>query len=87
MAEAVYLTCAITSVLCAILLLRRSRHCQGQLLLWSAMCFGLLALNSLILFVDLVVLPETDIDGMFWRNLLGAGAGSTLLFGLIWELS
>jgi hypothetical protein len=87
MAELVYVTCALMSCACAVLLFRGYRRSASHLLLWSAICFGILALNNSVLVVDMIVLPEVDIGGPFWRNLLSASAGSVLLFGLIWEVS
>lgn len=87
MAETVYLLCAVLSVACAVLLLRGYRQGRSNLLLWSSLGFGLLAMNNLILFVDLVVLPDLDFHGLLWRNLVSAAAGSVLLYGLIWELT
>ena len=40
----VYLLCAATSALCLILLVRSYRRHHTQLLLWSALCFAILAL-------------------------------------------
>lgn len=87
MAETVYLLCALMSVACAFMLLRGHFASRSQLLLWSGLCFGFLAMNNIVLVVDLVILPELDFHGGLWRSLLGAIAGSLLLFGLIWELT
>jgi hypothetical protein len=86
MAEIVYVLCAGCSVLCASVLLRGHGQTRSHLLLWSSVCFGLLALNNVILVVDMVLLPDVDFGGGFFRNLTGAVAGFLLLFGLIWEL-
>lgn len=86
-AETVYILCALMSIAVAYLLFRGYRRTPGHLLLWSCLCFVALAGNNAILFIDMVVLPDTDIAGPFWRNLFSAIGGSLLLFGLIWELS
>lgn len=86
MAETVYGLCALMSVVCAIMLFRGYRATRTQLLLWSSLCFGFVALNNIFLFFDLVVFPDLDLHGPFWRNFLGATAGSLMLFGLIWEV-
>ena len=83
MAEAVYVLCAVTSLSCAILLLRGYLATRTSLLFWSSLCFAGLALNSVLLFVDLVVVPEIDMS--LARNLVALLAMGTLLFGLIWE--
>jgi hypothetical protein len=84
-APTVYFLCFLSSALCAGLLVRSYLHNKTKLLLWSAACFVLLALNNLGLFVDLVLLP-TSIDLAPLRSLLGFAAVATLLYGFIWEL-
>jgi hypothetical protein len=85
MAELVYALCAIFSIGCATLLFQGYRLQKAKLLLWSSLSFLLLALNNIILFVDLVILPEAEFGGVFLRGVLGAASGVVLLFGLIWE--
>lgn len=87
MAEIVYLLCALMSVACAFLLLRGHLGNGSRLLLWSGLCFGLLAVNNIILVIDLVIIPEVEFNGTLWRNGIGATAGVAMLFGLIWELT
>jgi hypothetical protein len=87
MAEIVYILCALTSSLCAVLLVRRYRTSGTKLLLWTSLSFIGLALNNGILLVDTILLPNVDFLGIFWRNLVGACAGSLLLLGLIWEVT
>lgn len=83
MAETVYLLCALTSVLCAGLLFRSYRANGSSLLLWSTLCFGFLALNNVLLFIDLVVVPQDDLR---WERTGTALAGLvTLVIGLVWE--
>jgi hypothetical protein len=83
MAGAVYFVCALTSVLCAVLLVRQWRMTHVRLLLWSALGFSGLALNNVLLFVDRVLIPEHDL--LLLRDVSGLLALSVLLFGLIWE--
>jgi hypothetical protein len=83
MAEAVYLLCAITSVVCACLLVRAYRRRRVRLLLWSSLCFVGLALNNVLLFVDLVIVPSVDLT--LWRSSLALAAIALLVYGLIWE--
>ena len=87
MAEIVYALCAVMSVACATCLFRGYRKTQTQLLLWSSLCFGIFALNNCLLFVDLVIFPDVEFNGLFWRNLLAASAGFSLLYGLIGEMT
>lgn len=83
MAEAVYLLCGVTSIACAVLLLRGYIESQSKLLFWSSLCFGGLALNNVLLFVDLVLVPAADLSIV--RSILALAAMMTLLFGLVWE--
>jgi hypothetical protein len=82
--EAVYLLCAATSIACAILLLRGYLRQRTRLLLWSSLCFVLLALNNALLFIDLIIVP-TGLDLSLWRSVTALSGVSVLLFGLIWE--
>jgi len=84
MAELVYVLCAATSIVCAVLLLRGYRASRTRLLFWSSLCFVGLAINSILLFVDLIELP--DIDLFWWRTAAALVAMMVLLFGLIWEI-
>ena len=86
MAEAVYILCSILSFFCTAMLLRGYIKSHSRLLLWSAWCFGVFMVNNIFLSVDMIIFPELDMSGPFWRNLLGATSGSLLLFGLIWEI-
>lgn len=84
MAELVYVLCAATSIMCAGLLLRGYRASRTRLLFWASLCFLGLALNNILLFVDLTVLPDID---LFWLRTAAALVGMmVLLFGLIWEV-
>lgn len=79
----VYILCAATSTACAILLLRGYRQSRARLLLWSAACFIGLALNNVLLVIDLRIGAAVDLS--IWRMIpavLGAGA---LLYALVWE--
>jgi hypothetical protein len=82
-AEAVYILCAATSALCAFLLLRAYRAARLNLLFWSGLCFVGLAVNNLLMVVDLLVVP--DIDLSLWRSGTALGSIAILLFGLVWE--
>ncbi|RKH19071.1 hypothetical protein D7X74_07905 [Corallococcus sp. CA047B] len=85
MAEAVYLLCALTSVACAVLLLRAWRRTRMKLLLYSGLCFCIFTLNNVLLFVDLVLIPEGDLS--LARTVTSLLASGVLLFGLIWDVS
>ena len=84
-APMVYLLCFATSGVCALMLGRSYRQSHASLLLWSAICFVLLAANNLVLVVDLVLLPD-DIDLRILRLLLSLAAVGTLIFGFVWTV-
>ena len=83
LATIVYALCALTSLACAVLLLRGYLASQARLLLWSGLCFTGLAANNIVLLVDMSVVPSVDLS--FYRSvpaLIGVGL---LLYGLVWE--
>jgi hypothetical protein len=79
----VYALCALTSIACAILLLRGWARTRVRLLLWSGICFTGLALNNVLLFIDIRVLPETDLSLV--RTLPAVIGVMALVYGLVWE--
>ncbi len=79
----IYLLCVGTSLLCAYLLARAYRNSKTKLLIWSALCFGLLALNNLILAFDVLLLPTIDLT--VFRLGTSLAAVTVLLYGFIWE--
>ena len=81
---AVYVLCFLTSSACAFLLARNYSRTGARLLLWSALCFLLLAANNLTVIFDLLVLPEIRLREL--RLVWALSAVSVLLFGLIWDL-
>lgn len=83
MPETVYLLCALTSVACALLLLRNYRRARLRLVLWTSLCFVFLAVQNILLFVDLVVLSDAIVWLGFVRNAPGMLGVSVLLYGLI----
>lgn len=83
MAETIYVLCAVTSLACAILLMRAFRRSRSRLLLWSGACFALLAANNGLLVVDLMVAKQVDLA--IYRSATALAAVLILLVGLIWE--
>ena len=82
-ASLVYVLCLATSALCAALLTRAYLRSGARLLLWSAVCFALLALNNLLVVADVLFFPQAD---MTYLRLLASLAGvSVLLYAFIWE--
>lgn len=84
MATLIYALCALTSLASALLLLRGYRENRARLLLWAGLCFLGLALNNILLFVDLGLVPEVDLS--LWRSLPTAVGLALLTFGLIWDV-
>jgi heme/copper-type cytochrome/quinol oxidase subunit 4 len=83
MATLVYLLCALTSLACAVLLLRGYARSRVRLLLWAGLCFVGLALNNIILFVDVRVVPDVDLSTV--RSLPALAGLVILIYGLVWE--
>lgn len=80
----VYLLCFATSAACALLLGRSYRRSGMRLLLWSALCFWLLAANNLFVIVDLLLIRSIDLGLV--RLLLSLAAVAVLLFGFVWDM-
>lgn len=85
MAEIVYILCMLTSAGCAFLLLRSYQGTRTRLLLWSSVCFIGLAVNNLLLYIDLVLVPES-ISLLIVRNLTAFAALSALVYGLVIDM-
>lgn len=83
MAEAAYILCGLTSLFCAVLLIRSFRQQRSRLLLWACLCFVGLAANNSLLVVDLMVVPEVDLSAV--RVSTAGVALLLLLIGMIWE--
>ncbi len=83
MASIIYVLCALTSLACAVLLLRGYARTRMRLLLWSGLCFVGLALNNALLVVDLILIPDVDLST--WRLVPAAVGVAVLLYGLVWE--
>ena len=82
MAAVFILTC-VTTLLCAVLLLRGYAHSRMRLLLWSGLCFAGLSIHYLFVISDLLLFPKID----FYSYRTGSAAISMalLIYGLIWE--
>jgi hypothetical protein len=81
MANLVYALCAITSLACAILLLRGFRRSRARLLLWSGLCFVGLFINNALLVVDARIVFDLSVV----RTLPAVLGLILLLYGLVWE--
>jgi hypothetical protein len=63
------------------LLVRAYRRTRLPLLLWSSIAFGLLAANNVLLFLDLAVFPQYDLE--LTRGLVALAGLGVLLYGLL----
>lgn len=83
MASLIYSLCALTALLCSVLLLRSYIRYRHGLLLWSGLCFVGLLINNILLVLDRIIFPEVDLSS--WRLVTASLALAPLLYGLIWE--
>lgn len=80
----VYGLCLLTCAACAALLIRTWLRSRQPLLAWSAACFSLLALNNLMVVLDMVVLPHIDLSVP--RMATSLAAVCVLIYGFVWEV-
>lgn len=80
----IYALCALTSSLCAGLLIRDYRRVRLRLLMWLSLCFIGLAINNILLVIDLIT-PGIDLS--LWRSAAALAGLIVLLAGLAWEAS
>lgn len=86
MSQAVYILCAITSLVCTALLARAYRQNRVPLLFWSGLCFLGLTVENFVLFLDKTVFPEVDLSTPNRIAALAALGGlALLLYGLVWK--
>jgi hydrogenase/urease accessory protein HupE len=83
MATAVYLLCALTSLACAVLLLRAYRQRGVRLLLYSGLAFVGFTLGNAMLVVDVVMVPTVDLA--LFRSLPVLFGLLVLIYGLVWD--
>jgi hypothetical protein len=83
-AELIYLLCAATSLLSAGMLLRYYLRSRTSLLLWSCIGFLGLAVNNVLVYLDLVTFPDVDIS--LGRTIAGAAGILALVYGLTKEV-
>lgn len=83
MDKLVYALCAIASGICIFLLLRGYLRTRMNLLLWSTICFFCLTVSNILVYVDLIIIPEVDLA--FVRNCITFLGLSILIYGMIRE--
>lgn len=83
MTRALYVATCLTTLLCAILLLRAYFNVRRRLLLWSGLCFVGLTVSNILVITDLVLFPTID---LYSYRLASETIGiAFLLYGLIWD--
>ena len=80
----VYVLCALTALLCTILMWRSYRRSGQKLLLLIGVCFAGLTINNILLPIDLIWL-KTEVDLSIIRSGVGFASVALLLVVLIWE--
>lgn len=83
MSATVYILTCITTLLCAVMLLRGYARVRRRLLLWSGLCFLGLTVTNVLKVLDLLVFLHTDL--YTYRLGSAAIALALLIYGLIWE--
>ena len=83
MPAVIYSLCALTALVCAVLLLRGFRQSRMHLLLWSGLCFVGLTGSNILLALDRLVYTDVDLGTL--RLSVALLALLLLLYGLIWE--
>jgi len=84
MAVLIYVLCAMTALVCAVLLLLGSRRAGSRMLFWSGMCFAGLAFTNLVVVIDAMDLfPYENFSTLRLGSALVALM--LLLYGLIFE--
>lgn len=84
MGEVIYILCAVTSLACAVLLVRAYLRSKSPLLLWSSVCFVGLLINNIILVIDLVFM-KSEVDLLLARDLTNTASILALVIGLVWS--
>ena len=81
---AVYTLCALTALVCTLLLLRGYRQNRQRLQLFMGLCFAGLTVNNVLLPIDRIILADGP-DLSILRNAIGLASMAALLLVLIWE--
>jgi hypothetical protein len=78
-----YGSAIVTCLACTLLLFRAWRRTRVRLLFWSALCFVGLTVNNVLVYLDFLVFPSTDLR----LARLGASLAGMLflLYGFIWD--
>ncbi len=83
MAPLIYFLCALTALLCTVLLFRGFRRSGFRLLFWSGLCFSVLTFENLLLLLDRTIWATAE--DIPWRRHIALVGLVLLLYGMIWE--
>jgi hypothetical protein len=83
MAAIIYGLCALTCLICAVLLLRAYLRGRARVLFWSGLCFVGLTASNILLVLDRIVLPLADLSTA--RLSVALISVLLLLYGLVME--
>lgn len=78
----IYGLCAITALICTLLMIRAYLISGYRLLLWSSWCFAGLTLNNIVLMFDKIVFGN---ELLTLRLAIALAALLPLVYGLIFE--
>jgi hypothetical protein len=84
MAGIVYILCALTSLLCAVLLYRAYSRSKLRFLFWCSFGFWGFTFNNVLLFIDLIIFPEINYI-INIRTLPAVFGMVVMIYGLIME--
>lgn len=84
MSGLVFLLCAATALISGLMLLRSYKRTRVRLLLWCGLFFLALVLENLLVFVDLILVPDVDLELV--RSSVALTGVTMFLYGLIWEV-
>ena len=79
----IFALCALAALACAVLLWMGARRSRSRMLVWSAVCFALLAAANIVLVLDYLVFPGIALWPV--RQGLSLLAVGSLIYGLIME--
>jgi hypothetical protein len=83
MAWIIYGLCALTALLCCVLLFQAYRKNRYRLLLWSSFCFAGLTLSNVFVVIDELVIESIDFSTV--RLVTTLVSLMVLLYGFIWD--
>jgi hypothetical protein len=79
----IYSLCALTSLVCAVMLFRAYARYATKLTFWSGVCFSGLTVANMLLVLDRAVYPDVDLYP--WRLAAALAGLLVLVYALIWE--